>query len=162
MLHCLLEVHAEDVTVHLVACTRLHEVHDDGIGRANAVWVHVGTHPLMMQGFVEQHGMQGIYDRMREIMPQVLAGGGHHVIAFYCNAGEHRSVAVREFVRYCLRDGTVVQGAVAFSLASSDLCKALWDRRGCGQCSACSTSPVSQVRTDAQMAFVRGLYEATD
>ena len=71
-------------------------------------------------------------------------------------------MAVREFVRYCLRDGTVVQGDVAFSLASSDLCKALWDRRGCGQCGACSTSPVSQVRTDVQMAFVRGLYDATD
>ena len=158
VLHCLPEVHAEDVTVHLVACTRLHEIHEDGTGRANAVWGHVGTHPLMMQGFVEQPQMQYIYDQMREILPQVLAGG-NHVIAFYCNAGEHRSVAMREFVRYCLCDGQVVQGATAFSLASDDLCKALWDRRGCGQCSACSTSPVSQVRTDAQVAFERGLFD---
>ena len=58
---------------------------------------HVGTHPLMMQGFVEQREMQYIYDQLREILPQVLAGG-NHVIAFWCNAGEHRSVAVREFV----------------------------------------------------------------
>ena len=98
---------------------------------------------------------------MREILPQVLAGG-NHVIAFWCNAGEHRSVAVRELVRYCLCDPTVVQGVEAFSLASSDLCKALWDWRGCGQCRACSTSPVSQVRTAAQIAFVHGLYEDTD
>jgi len=161
VLHCLPDLQARDVTVHLVDCTRLHEIHEDGSGRGNAVWGHVGTHPSMMQGFMEQPEMRYIYDRMRRILPQVEEGG-NHVIAFYCNAGEHRSVAVREFVRYCLCDATVVQGAVAFSLASSDLCKALWDRRGCGQCSACSTSPVSQVRTDAQMAFVRGLYEDTD
>ena len=161
VLHCLPRVHAEDVTVHLVACTRLHEIHDDGTGRAKAVRGHVGTHPLMMQGFMEQPEMRYIYDRMRRILPQVLEGG-NHVIAFYCNAGEHRSVAVREFVNYCLRDATFgsLAPSLPFSLASSDLCKALWDRRGCGQCRACSTSPVSQLRTDAQMAFMQALRRA--
>ena len=32
VLHFLREMHAEDVTVHLVACTRLHEIQDDGTG----------------------------------------------------------------------------------------------------------------------------------
>ena len=159
VLHCLPEVHAEDVTVHLVACTRLHEIHDDGTGRANAVWGHVGTHPLMMQGFVEQREMKDIYDQLREILPQVLAGG-NHVIAFWCNAGEHRSVAVREFVHYCLFNVGWLARSLPFRLASSDLCKALWDRRGCGQCCACSTSSLSQVRTDAQRAFMNALRKA--
>ena len=85
------------------------------------------------------------------------------MVAFYCNAGEHRSVAVRDFVHYCLQVGTTF-GSLApsfpFSLASSDLCKALWDRRGCGQCRDCSTSYVSQVRTDAQMAFMQAVRRA--
>ena len=96
---------------------------------------------------------------MREILPQVLAGG-NHVIAFWCNAGEHRSVAVRELVRYCLCDPTVVQGVEAFSLASSDLCKALWDRRVCGQCRVCSIPPVSQECADAQGAFMQAMRRA--
>ena len=101
--------------------------------------------------------MRYIYDLLREILPQVFAGGDH-VIATYCNAGEHRSVAVREFLDYCLRNG--LAPSFPFSLASSDLCKALWDRWGCGQCSACSTSAVSEVRTDAQMAFAQALRRA--
>ena len=102
--------------------------------------------------------MKDIYDQLREILPQVLAGG-NHVIAFWCNAGEHRSVAVREFVHYCLFNVGRLAPCLPFRLASSDLCKALWDRRGCGQCCACSTSSLSQVRTDAQMAFARGLFD---
>ena len=93
---------------------------------------------------MEQREMQDIYDQLLEILPQVLAGG-NHVIAFWCNAGEHRSVAVREFVHYCLFDGGWLARSLPFRLAS-DLCRTLWDRRGCGQCCACSTSSLSQVR----------------
>ena len=105
---------------------------------------------------MEQREMQDIYDQLREILPQVLAGG-NHVIAFYCNAGEHRSVAVREFVHYCLFNVGWLARSLPFRLASSDLCKALWDRRGCGQCRVCSTSYLSQERTDAQMTFRQAL-----
>ena len=51
-----------------------------------------------------------------------------HIFCFYCNAGEHRSVAMAETFRGFLK----VRAPVVHS------CSPAWRRRYCGGCAACA------------------------
>ena len=57
-----------------------------------------------------------------------------HIVAFYCNAGEHRSVAFAALYAELLRQ-------LGFAVKIVHVCRSLWDRRSCGQCIQCREVP---------------------
>ena len=128
----------ENAAVYLVKCTRLHDPgHFTG---------HIGTHPATMADTIEQRAMH------EDVVPAVRRAVSRldrsFLIAVYCNAGEHRSVAIAEMVyRLLLRLGC--------NAVKRDLCDSLWNRRGCGCCSSCALSRRDEVRDHAVDQFVR-------
>ena len=123
------------VSVTFIRCLDLHWPR--GRPRSN----HVGTHPETTFTYVS-------HDAVREIARACFAygspcaPGGVHVLAFWCNAGEHRSVCAAELLT---RDLT--RKNRAHSVFHS--CRQLWGRRSCGGCRECSPTISSAMRDEA-------------
>jgi hypothetical protein len=122
--------------VHFVCCTVLHDGAEQGgaVGKGQrkggeaqggkgeaqgATTAHVGTHPLNIQAYMDQWQvrsllapsvvtvLQDISKRVQD-SPEVHE---EHVIATWCNAGEHRSVGVAEAIlALAVALGMAVQG----------------------------------------------------
>ena len=64
------------------------------------------------------------------------------VMAFWCNAGEHRSVAMADSYH------AAAEGATVFHL-----CRHQWHYRGCGGCAACDPARANPQRERAWEEF---------
>ena len=106
---------------------------------------HVGSRPEIMWNYAR-------HDAMREIARRSYAYGtpcpvgSLHVIAFWCNAGEHRSVCAAELLSgYLTRKNRVHR--------VFHVCRQLWGRRSCGGCRECDPHVFSARREDARGRF---------
>ena len=76
-----------------------------------------------------------------------------HVIATWCNAGEHRSVGISEMIRAVAKElGMQVIGDSHIDKVWH-LCNTRWWRRGCGCCAECDPFQESPIRDEAQGSF---------
>ena len=102
---------------------------------------HVGSHPEIMWSYAH-------HDAMRQIARRSYAygtpcpAGSLHAIAFWCNAGERRSVCAAELLSGWLTRRN--KGHQAFRA-----CRQLWGRRSCGGCRECDPRIPSFVRDGA-------------
>ena len=107
---------------------------------------HVGSHPEIMWSYAH-------HDAMRDIARQCWAfgaprvAGSLHVIAFWCNAGEHRSVCAAELLSGYLNHHRHRAHWVFHA------CRQLWGRRSCGGCRECDPHIVSARRKAARARF---------
>ena len=92
------------------------------------------------------------HDAMREIARRSYAygtpcpAGSLHVIAFWCNAGEHRSVCAAELLSGYLTRKNEVHRVF-------HLCRPLWGRRSCGGCRECDPRARSRQREGTHTRF---------
>ena len=130
-----LDVADRAVSVTFIRCLDLHWPR--GRPRSN----HVGTRPEIMWTYAN-------HDAMREIVwacfayGSPCAPGGVHVLAFWCNAGERRSVCAAELLSRGL-----TQKSRAHSAFHS--CRQLWGRRSCGRCRECNPTISGAMRDEA-------------
>ena len=108
---------------------------------------HVGTHPEIMWTYANHYAMREIA-RACFAYGSPCAPGGVHVLAFWCHAGEHRSVCAAELLS---RDLT--RKNRAHSVFHS--CRQLWDRRSCGGRRECSPTISSAMRDEAHRTFAQ-------
>ena len=107
---------------------------------------HVGSHPEIMWSYAR-------HDAMRDTARQCWAfgaprvAGSLHVIAFWCNAGEHRSVCAAELLSGYLNHHRHRAHWVFHA------CRQLWGRRSCGGCRECDPHIVSARRKAARARF---------
>ena len=99
---------------------------------------HVGLHYGVQREYLEdRRGMNKFVDNLIDqgVDPVRLGDRSEkHIVAFYCNAGEHRSVAFAAmFGQYASNAG--------FDVDVKHVCKQLWFRRSCGQCRECTCVP---------------------
>jgi hypothetical protein len=140
MEHCMREVWglSDDVVVRMffIDCRSLREPStSDG--------KHVGLHENLQWGYLQQIEVTGVLDQLRDSLAKL---GRTTLFGFYCNAGEHRSVAMAElFSNYLC--STFPEASVELRHA----CHTIWRRRYCGGCSDCQT------RTDVHAAAVERL-----
>ena len=103
---------------------------------------HVGWHPEIMWSYVH-------HDAVRDIAQQCvrydseLPVGTIHVIAFWCNDGEERSVCTAE-----LLSGYLTRRNRAHRVFHT--CRQLWVRRSCGGCRECDPHILSDQREAAR------------
>ncbi len=102
--------------VLFVKCTSLH-------GRD---YGHIGSYGLTMREYSESRGFDEV---IREVARCFPLAQPRTLIATWCNAGEHRSVAIAEFVRAFL--------SMHVPCNVTHLCRSLWGRRGCDCCNEC-------------------------
>ncbi len=110
---------------------------------------HVGSHPALMAQYLEEKLRRQMQNIINDIKVGCSsAGQREHLIAMWCNAGEHRSVAV----------ATLCSAAFAHYGVRSrveHLCSELWTRRGCGCCRACDPHRPSTERDAAVREFIQ-------
>ena len=134
-----LDVADRAVSVTFIRCLGLHWPR--GRPRPN----HVGTHPEIVWAYAN-------HDAMREIARACFAyglpcaPGNVHVLAFWCHAGERRSVCAAELLS---RD--LARKNRAHSVLHS--CRQLWGRRSCGGCRERGPNVFSARREDARARF---------
>jgi len=90
---------------------------------------HVGLHEKLQWGYVLQCDATDVIDQLRNGLAKLA---DTTLFGFYCNAGEHRSVAMAELFSHYLLS--------AFPQARVDLrhvCHSIWRRRYCGGCADC-------------------------
>ena len=128
-----------NVPVTFVKCVDLHWPR--GLPKSG----HVGSRPEIMSTYAQADAMQDI---ARQCLPREAAppSGGLHVIAFRCNAGEHRSVCAAE-----LLSGYLTRKNEAHTVFH--LCRPLWGRRSCGGCRECDPRAHSHQREGAHTRF---------
>lgn len=111
------------VYLHFVDCRSLYEPRI-------STGKHVGLHEDLCWGYMTQV-------KNRQVLNSLQAGyqdylrtpeAREHIFCFYCNAGEHRSVAMAETFRAFLE----VRAPVVHC------CSPAWRRRYCGGCAACA------------------------
>ena len=118
---------------------------------------HAGLHEdVQREYFAQNNDMNACIDYLiqNDVDPVTLAqeGGGRHdrpkqhIVAFYSNAGEHRSVALAAlFAQYAENKGCKVD--------IRHICSSLWSRRSCGQCSLCPNRPTDVILNMFKQAF---------
>ena len=103
---------------------------------------HVGLHYGVQREYLEDR--RGVNKFVGNLIDQgvdpVMLGdrSEKHIVAFYCNAGEHRSVAFAAMFGY-------YADMAGCDVDVKHVCKALWSRRSCGQCRQCTTVPHTDI-----------------
>ncbi len=111
----------EVVHVCLIDCTVLHW--------ADARLAHIGSHHWISRRFMDQtHTVQMVADQCVRA-ERMWKPASVRVLAFYCNAGEHRSVSMAEL--YARATG------FAPELNVIHMGRELWSYRSCGGCAEC-------------------------
>ena len=127
---------AERADVWLVCCTGLFWRREYGKQWAR----HVGTHPYITAEYMKQDGAPKIARKAWEASWRA-GPDDPRVLAFWCNAGEHRSVAMAESY------GQVMGCDVIH------LCKSTWRWRSCGCCQECDPARQDEGRSRAWAQF---------
>ena len=121
------DINDKDVEVIPVDCRRFHGKFQ---GRP-------GLHRQVQCEYLQDtHRMDKFVDYLLQVADPLsfTRNPKKRVICFYCNAGEHRSVAFAAlFAAYAREQGSSVE--------CIHTCSELWSRRSCGKCSACTTNP---------------------
>ena len=127
----------EATPFYLVGCTILHMPE-------NLRTCHTGMLPATQLYYARNR-------KLHEVLAQLpsLQQRSPRVVAFWCNAGEHRSVACAE-----LYAGSLAQQGVPHELVH--LCGECWDQRGCGGCRECRAW--APERDEAQRLFDAALF----
>ena len=110
------------VCLHFVDCRSLYEP-------PISTHQHVGLHEDLRWGYMTQVKNRQVLNSLQARYQDYLRNpeARKHIFCFYCNAGEHRSVAMAETFRAFLK---VRAEAV-------HCCSPAWRRRYCGGCAAC-------------------------
>ena len=129
----------------LVDCTHL-----SGFTAAHAFdsQGHVGMHELIQQACVRHARFPDMVSQLVIPVEKIL-WGARLAVVFWCNAGEHRSVACAEIFRRWL--AAVLPPANGEHVVRH-LCSSEWTRRGCGNCSRCRTKSVVTQTVDEMFA----------
>jgi predicted Fe-S protein YdhL (DUF1289 family) len=111
------------VCLHFVDCRSLYEPRI-------STGKHVGLHEDLCWGYMTQVKNRQVLNSLQARYQDYLRTpeARKHIFCFYCNAGEHRSVAMAETFRAFLK---VRAPAV-------HCCSPAWRRRYCGGCAACA------------------------
>ncbi len=112
---------------------------------------HVGMHERIQAACVGHPRFTGIAARLQEIQEWMRRSTSEKcAVAFWCNAGEHRSVACCElFARWWRKK-------YLSPVPTAHLCRNQWGRRGCGGCQACHHWSPAIVGTDEEFARLLG------
>ena len=112
------------VYLHFVDCRSLYEP-------AVSTGKHVGLHEDLCWGYMAQVKNRQVLNSLQARYQDYLRTpeAREHIFCFYCNAGEHRSVAMAETFRVFLTGRAPVVHC----------CSPAWRRRYCGGCAACVT-----------------------
>ena len=107
---------------------------------------HVGLHEEVQKEYLDDlREMNALVDYLIEqgVDPESFAreGAGRHgrrkhIVAFFCNAGEHRSVALAAMFAHYAKN-------MHCEVEIRHMCTKLWGRRSCGQCARCTDRPCS-------------------
>ena len=85
-----------------------------------------------------------------EAFSEAVPAGTVHVVAFWCNAGEHRSVCAAALFADWLAQQGLERSVV-------HLCAPLWDHRSCGGCAECNPYRTDGRRDEAYANFARAM-----
>ena len=131
--------------IAFVDCTRLSGFTGEPAFDAQG---HVGRHEQIQAAYVRHQRFPDIVSELVTPVQSILAGTRMAVV-FWCNAGEHRSVACAEmFCRWLAAVLPPTQGAHCIR----HLCASEWTRRGCGNCSRCRERGVLTESVDQAFA----------
>ena len=134
--------------VYLFDCTCLHGEWKKAHGGDKE---HVGLHVSAVEEYVQtRKNKEALLQLVRQFRALRLYStpASAAVCAFYCNRGEHRSVAMR----YLFGHYAQLRGFGAVQCV--DLCSGLWSRRGCGGCEECCAARRTPERLRLEESFV--------
>ncbi len=126
--------------VHCINCRGLH----------GEMGQHCGMHPTLLGEYLDRSNARALRNIMTEIRDEVLPLSHERtLLAFWCNAGEHRSVAM------CLVTKQWLERALHIHIKMTHHCQALWSRRSCGGCRECDPQTDTPARRDATEAYMQ-------